>query len=125
MVKITKDGRTVVYAGSMILKDNETVRLEIALPVGATIAAQMLKLEIVFTGITNLETDITWKTSSDGTVQFELTGWRQTGQALREPLHFGQYNGEKLWLNIAQHRIGLMVNVVQIDVLQGGRADVA
>jgi hypothetical protein len=124
MITITKGDKKVIYAGSVILKDYETVRLDISLPAGAPIAAQVLKLEITFTNVMNTETDVTWKTGPDGIVQVELTGWRQTGQAMKEPISFGQYNGEILWLHIAQHRIGSMVNIVQIDVMQGGRADV-
>jgi hypothetical protein len=123
MITIKKGDKAVIYAGSMILKDYETVRLEISLPTGAPLAAQMLKLEITFTDIMKTETDVEWVTRPDGTVQFRLTGWRQTGQALKEPIFFGQYNNEKLWLHVAQHRLGAEVNIVQIDVLQGGSAN--
>jgi hypothetical protein len=83
MITLTKGDKAVIYAGSVILQDYETLKLQISLPPGAPITTYLLKIEITFTDVMNTDTDVTWKTSPDGTVQFRLTGWRTTGQALR------------------------------------------
>lgn len=135
MNKTTVGPNTVLYTGSLVIPDEMIARVEVGLPLGATIATDVLKVEFRFTkrpGST--ETDVKWRTEG-GVVKFDLIDWKsQIGTVLREPIAFGTAAGpatadgsaRRLLLQLAHYYIGgpaggAGLNLAHIVLMEGSQ----
>ena len=115
MLRIGRD--LVLAAHTVLLRENETARLEIPLPLGAAIATDVVKIEITCTQRSQADVDIKWRTEN-GVVKFDLLGWKsQVGSMLNDAVTFGFQNGRALRLKVAQYAISDQ-NVVHFMVMQ-------
>lgn len=122
MNKVLVGERTVLYSDTFILHGEERCRIEVSLPLGGQVVKETLKLELHFESPADADTRVIWA-SADGVVTFTLRGWRNPlGEVTVNPVHFGQTDGQKLWLDIAHYQIGV-INVAHVVLLLGGQAN--
>lgn len=121
MKQITIGSRSVLYTGTLLLRDGESAHLNIPVQETAPIGGEMLKLEVVFTNPESADTSVNWETEPTGIVKFNFIGWKNTiGTTLIAPQSFGVTNNDKLWFDMAHYRIG-MVNIAHIVLSRGGQ----
>ena len=121
MTKVFKGDRVVAYAGTLLLKDDEPVRLVITFPLNAPISKEALTLELLFKNPKRRRTGVSSETGSDKVVRLFFSGFRSpTGTALAEPIPVGQVNNEPLSLNLAHYWVN-GYNMVHVEILLGGQ----
>jgi hypothetical protein len=119
MRKVTVGKKTVVHSCTLMMADDEVVRMELTVPEDQSIGADLLRIELKFTERSASSASVNWITE-DGVVKFTFIGWRVPGgSSLAEPLNFGTSNDERLWLHAA-HQTILGTNVAHILVMRGG-----
>jgi len=122
MTKVFKGDRVVAYAGTLLLKDDEPVRLVITFPLNAPISKEALTLELLFKNPKRRRTGVSSETGSDKVVRLFFSGFRNpTGTALAEPILVGQVNNQPLFLNLAHYWVN-GYNVVHLEILLGEEA---
>jgi hypothetical protein len=119
MKSVLIGNRTLVYSGTLILRDGESARLEIPFQEGQFIGQETLKVELIFTNPAHADTSVNWQTLPDGSVRFTFIGWKSpVGTALKEPQSFGKFNNEDLWMDLAHYMIG-QANVAHVLFSRG------
>jgi hypothetical protein len=121
MTKVFKGDKVVAYAGTLLLKEDEPVRLVITFPLNAPISTEALTLEFLFKNPTRERTGVSCESGSDKVVRFFFSGFQNpAGTALAEPISFGQVNNQPLSLNLAHYWINGF-NIAHVEVLLGGQ----
>lgn len=121
---ITVGGRRVLYTDTLLLGDNEPVRIELALQLAVSHAGKdSFRLDLIFLDRDKTPPTVTWQLVDD-IYKVNCIGWNSpTGSALVTPLLLagGLLGPPPVALDLAHYAIGNR-NLVHL-VLLGGAAD--